>query len=202
MPHLHVQGNGVHLQRRFTTQPTRVGDYLVPPGVFVYILFHRLHNSAKLWHEPDVFCPERWDVQPAKHSPGMPLEAAEITSAAADAPEAAAAEPERGDAKAYLPFSEGSRSCIAQVAAHSWFQWSQMAFDRLRVLSDMLWLQNLALMELRVALAVLSANFTFTLAPSMGGPEDVRAAERMALTLHVHGGVHMHCHPRADAHTA
>ena len=57
--------------------------------------------------------------------------------------------------------------------------------------------QNLALMELRVALAVLCANFTFTLAPSMGGTEGVKAAERMALTLHVHGGVYMHCHPRS-----
>ena len=65
------------------------------------------------------------------------------------------------------------------------------------MLTDLLWHQNLALMELRVALAVLCANFTFTLAPAMGGPEDVRASERMALTLHVHGGVLMHCHPRA-----
>lgn len=65
------------------------------------------------------------------------------------------------------------------------------------MLTDVFWLQNLALMELRVALAVLCANFTFTLAPAMGGPESVKASERMALTLHVHGGVLMHCHPRA-----
>ena len=172
----------------------RVGSYMVPPGVFVYVLFHRLHNSAKLWHEPDAFCPERWDTQPAKVSPGVPSGAAERKCGAEDAPEAAPAEP----AKAYLPFSEGSRSCVAQVALRSQFscdhRWWSLSHS---MLTDLLGCQNLALMELRVALAVLCANFTFTLAPAMGGPENVKASERMALTLHVHGGVLMHCHPRA-----
>ena len=113
----------MRLHRRFTTQPTQVGDYMVPPGVFVYILFHRLHNSAKLWHEPDAFRPERWDAQPAKEPPGMPHEAAESRDAAAGIPGAAAAELDRGDAKAYLPFSEGSRSCVAQVAECGGLKW-------------------------------------------------------------------------------
>ncbi|KAK9827287.1 hypothetical protein WJX81_000437 [Elliptochloris bilobata] len=143
---------------RFTTQPTQVGDYLVPPGVFVYVLFHRLHNNAKFWHEPADFRPERWDAQPPQQ-PDVHSEA-EVSSSAAETSETAGAERGRVEAKLYLPFSEGSRSCVAQ---------------------------NLALMELRVALAVLCANFTFTLATAMGGSEGVKAAERMALTLHVHG---------------
>ena len=92
---------------------------MVPSGVFVYVLFHRLHNSAKLWHEPDAFCPGRWDTQPAKLSPGVPCGAAERKSGAEDAPEAAPAEAEHGSATAYLPFSDGSRSCVAQVAPRS-----------------------------------------------------------------------------------
>ena len=54
--------------------------------------------------------------------------------------------------------------------------------------------QRLAIMELKVALAVLCQHFTFELCTS---PDAVRSAERMALTLHVSGGVMMHCRPRA-----
>ncbi len=48
-------------------------------------------------------------------------------------------------------------------------------------------------MELKVALAVMCQHFTFSLC---GPAEDVHAAERMALTLHVEGGVMVRCHPR------
>ncbi len=53
--------------------------------------------------------------------------------------------------------------------------------------------QRLAIMELKVALAVMCQHFTFSLC---GPAEDVHAAERMALTLHVEGGVMVRCHPR------
>ena len=49
-------------------------------------------------------------------------------------------------------------------------------------------------MELKVALAILCQQFTFELCTS---PDAVRSAERMALTLHVSGGIMMHCRPRA-----
>lgn len=49
-------------------------------------------------------------------------------------------------------------------------------------------------MELKVALAVLCQQFTFELC---GSPDAVRSAERMALTMHVSGGVMMHCRPHA-----
>ena len=50
-------------------------------------------------------------------------------------------------------------------------------------------------MELKVALAVLCQHFTFELC---GSPDAVRSAERMALTLHVSGGIMLHCRPRAE----
>lgn len=49
-------------------------------------------------------------------------------------------------------------------------------------------------MELKVALAVLCQQSTFELC---GSPDAVRSAERMALTMHVSGGVMMHCRPHA-----
>jgi len=103
--------------RRFTTQTTQVGDYLVPPGVFVYVLFHRLHNNAKYWRQPDVFRPERWEVpsllELAEHRDKVP--GGERAGGAQHAEPASSGD----EAKVYLPFSEGSRSCVAQACTAS-----------------------------------------------------------------------------------
>jgi hypothetical protein len=56
-------------------------------------------------------------------------------------------------------------------------------------------LQAMAIMELKTALAVLCAQFHFRPAAGMGGMQGLQALETMALTLHVHGGIHIHCQP-------
>ncbi len=54
------------------------------------------------------------------------------------------------------------------------------------------------MMELRTALAVLCTRFHFRVASQMRGMEGLIASEAMALTLHVQGGVHIHCIPRGN----
>jgi cytochrome P450 len=101
--------------RRFTTQTTQVGDYLVPPGVFVYVLFHRLHNNAKYWRQPDVFRPERWEAS----SQAEPAEHSDKSLGGAGGAQHAESASSSEEAKVYLPFSEGSRSCVAQACTAS-----------------------------------------------------------------------------------
>ena len=43
-----------------TDEPTRVGNYLVPKGVFVHIDFFRMHNDPVLWPHAHKFRPGRW----------------------------------------------------------------------------------------------------------------------------------------------
>lgn len=179
--------------RRFTTQTTQVGDYLVPPGVFVYVLFYRLHNNAKYWHEPSEFRPERWEALGESPVHRADCHHAGESTSDAQKPESASSSDE---AKVYLPFSEGSRSCVAQVRRPVLVQ-IQRTLQNTSVSHDPL-PQNLALMELRVALAVLCSTFTFELAAAVGCPEAGRPDEIMALTLHMRGGVWMRCLPRVQ----
>ena len=56
--------------------------------------------------------------------------------------------------------------------------------------------QNLALMELKTALAVLCVAYEFRLASELGGAQGMAHEETMALTLHTKHGIHLHCLPR------
>ena len=56
-------------------------------------------------------------------------------------------------------------------------------------------LQNLAMLELWAAIAVLFSRFQFSLAPEMGGMQGVKDAEVMALTLHTKSGIKINCYP-------
>ena len=56
--------------------------------------------------------------------------------------------------------------------------------------------QNLALMELKTALATLCVAFEFRLASELGGAQGMAHEETMALTLHTKHGIHLHCLPR------
>lgn len=68
-----------------------------------------------------------------------------------------------------------------------------LSFHRHMLTSRSLSMQRLAIMEIKVALAVLCQHFTFELCHPA---EVTHAAERMALTLHVTGGIMLHCRPR------
>lgn len=59
--------------------------------------------------------------------------------------------------------------------------------------------QGMANMVLKTVIATLCTRFTLRLADEMGGPEGVAASEVMALTLHTHHGILMHCTERAPA---
>lgn len=58
------------------------------------------------------------------------------------------------------------------------------------------YMQNMAMLELKTAVAVLMSRFAFRLAPEMGGIRGVRESEVMALTLHAKHGIKMNCYPR------
>ena len=115
---------------RYTDEATRIGAYTIPKGVFVYVLFHHLHNSPKLWDQPDQFWPERWEHEDGNYypsamqqassthkaqneppSPAVPIEVKVKAGEAADHSITTAAAPY----KKFLPFSDGPHSCPAQV---------------------------------------------------------------------------------------
>ncbi|KAK9840093.1 hypothetical protein WJX74_003186 [Apatococcus lobatus] len=185
---------------RRTDKVTQIGQYRVPKNVFVYILFHHLHNSPDLWDHASVFDPTRWEdpsdptyVQDdSMHAHSDPFKGQTDTtgksskgtinltaSASIEQPTGSGdfvgKTPKKGmDArpKKYFPFSAGPRSCIGQGMAN---------------------------MVLKTVIATLCARFTLRLADEMGGPEGVAASEVMALTLHTHHGILMHCTERAPA---
>ena len=75
-----------------------------------------------------------------------------------------------GQVPGYQPISEGPRDCIGQA---------------------------LAMLELRVALAMLLGSFSFRLTPDMGGYDTVLAGSKSELTLKPANGMHMFATPRS-----
>eukprot|EP00198_Chlamydomonas_reinhardtii_P014061 XP_001703398.1 cytochrome P450 [Chlamydomonas reinhardtii] len=78
---------------REVTEPTRVGDFVIPPGVIVWPMLYALHNSVHNWDQPDVFKPERWLQSNAGGSSSKG----------------------GGGGKRYMPFSDGMKSCLGQA---------------------------------------------------------------------------------------
>lgn len=77
---------------RMVEQPTRVGPYLVPPGVIVFPNLYAIMNVSSNWQQPEQFQPERWAQEHAEKDP--------ITGAAR-----------------WVPFSLGPKACAGQNLA-------------------------------------------------------------------------------------
>lgn len=75
-------------------------DCVIPPGTDVSVSLFALHRSPRLWKYADKYMPERW------------LEGAEETEPSK------VGEPPFCNQAAFLPFSWGSRNCIAQPFAY------------------------------------------------------------------------------------
>jgi hypothetical protein len=55
----------------------------------------------------------------------------------------------------------------------------------------------MAMMELRVALIILLSRFSFELPPGGDTYDAIVKKKVLSLTLHVDGGIHLRCIPRA-----
>ncbi|GLC33832.1 hypothetical protein PLESTB_000509600 [Pleodorina starrii] len=171
---------------REVTQPTRVGDYVIPPGVIVWPMLYALHNSVHNWDRPEEFRPERWlaagggggaggaggggGSSPPSTPRSRDATAAVSETEAPPGETAAAATAASGGGgggaggKRFMPFSDGMKSCLGQA---------------------------LGLMEVRTMLVVLLGRYVFQLDPSMGGLEAVRRNMIMSLTLKIKGGLRL-----------
>ncbi|GFH27118.1 cytochrome P450, partial [Haematococcus lacustris] len=127
------------------SQATKVGNWVIPPGVIVWPMLYALHNSQHNWEAPEQFRPSRWLD---RHSRSSKASSQADLSAAAGSGEVAgagAAEAGQARAKAFLPFSDGIKSCLGQA---------------------------LGLMEVRTALVALLSRFHFELDPSVGSASE------------------------------
>jgi len=182
--------------RETTARATRVGPYLLPPGVVVWPMIYALHMSSRNWGggDPRAFRPERWldassgefvgaavaqeqqpqqQQQPQQPQPQQQQEAAPPAGAAGAAAATAAGGGRRPATipKRFLPFSDGSKACLGQL---------------------------LGLTEVKTVVAVLCSRFWFELPPPARGEAAAAAGgarEQVALTLKIRGGLRLVCRP-------
>ncbi|CAK0779841.1 hypothetical protein CVIRNUC_004867 [Coccomyxa viridis] len=163
------------------------GKYIIPARTTVFLPAHAIHNTWRNFEEPDRFLPERWQAPGAEYA--RPLKGGELAPTSGDVANGSAAPDLNGHAeekspsakllpsppstggkaKRFLPFMEGARSCAGQA---------------------------LAVMNLTATLAMMYGSFTFRLAAEMGGPEGVRAAEHLSITMSCDKGMKMHVNSR------
>lgn len=79
----------------------RLNNYDVSKGSFVYVSLYSLHTNQLLWENPGSFDPGRWSLNDGQDDPNA-LKDALVDGAS-------------GNINIFLPFSNGPRSCIAQV---------------------------------------------------------------------------------------
>jgi len=176
---------------------TRVGPYLLPPGVVVWPMIYALHTSTGNWGDDAlVFRPERWLV--GGEFAGAAVAVAAGGGGAVSPPPAGPIPdgggggggtppaPHRGGGapKRFIPFSDGGKACLGQL---------------------------LGLTEVKTLVAVLCSRFWFEMpsgeVPKAEGtreeprrrasPDDGDVGdgqrEQIALTLKVRGGLRLVC---------
>lgn len=177
--------------RRFTDQDLLLSDLKVSKGTLIYVSLFALHTSRLLWDKAETFAPERWISRD-----GQIPEIDKVISHGTD-----------DKARLFLPFSNGPRSCIAQVilmhmtrspwwhAYQALCDWLPLSFLHQLLNAPVLW-KVLAMMELRIALAKLCCQFHFLPTSTNLLQVDAENSEVMSLTLQMAGGMHLHCIPR------
>ena len=86
---------------RITDQDFYLDDLRMKSGSFIYVSLYALHMSGLLWDKPEVFNPKRW----FSHD-NLKDSCAHDTTLTTDVD---------NNIRTFLPFSNGPRSCIAQV---------------------------------------------------------------------------------------
>lgn len=77
------------LMTRRALEDDYLGDYFVPAGTEIYIAPYLIHRNPALWEQPDVFKPERFDIERTDQKQALAL----------------------------IPFSAGPRNCIGEFLA-------------------------------------------------------------------------------------
>jgi cytochrome P450 len=152
----------VSLMGRVAERPTKVGKYSVPAGTLVGTPLYAIQNTKHNWSDAREFKPERW-LNVAAEAYVTDVNGAARASAGGKTPAGIA----------YMPFSEGPRSCVGQ---------------------------SLAKAEVMTLLVKLLGSFRIELAPEMGGLEGVLARESTHLTLQTRGtkGIRCRMAPRSE----
>ena len=94
-------------------QDLYLDDLRIQNGSFIYVSLHTLHMSGLLWDKPEVFNPTRWLSQ--GHNRDSCAYDTALTTKTDD------------KLRTFLPFSNGPRSCIAQVSPYSIQIWQSQA---------------------------------------------------------------------------
>lgn len=74
---------------RKAAEEDKIGDYTIPKDGHIVLNIYGIHRHPKLWEQPDVFMPERFEAERRKQY----------------------------DKHAYIPFSAGQRMCIGNIFA-------------------------------------------------------------------------------------
>ena len=90
---------------RITDQDFYLENLRIKSGSFIYVSLYALHMSGLLWDKPEVFNPNRW-FSHGHHRDSRAYDTT-LTTEIDDR------------MRTFLPFSNGPRSCIAQVSPYS-----------------------------------------------------------------------------------
>jgi cytochrome P450 len=168
--------------------------HILPKGTIIWLSMVAVHRSPLNFEDPHRFWPERW-----QHASGGGGSSSGSGPAAPKATgdkqqeEGAAEDGQDGGAEAAHSSIRGSPTPAGNSAApaRSFMTFSYGSHDCLG--------QALANVEGKTMLAMLCSRFQFAVAPRMGTPEDVEAAEVNRLTMQPGNGMWLLLTPRGGS---